>query len=87
MPKGYRKAHPQKRLNDPGQETILDTKGIFLVSWLRMLAYNRVTQSLERLPEACRRLTVVTAARKFLRRPSLILLQDDCLVVRLAPLL
>lgn len=85
LPKGYRKVHLEKRLNDPGQETVLDTKGIFLVSWLRMLAYNRVTRFLERLPEAYRRLTVVTAARKFLRRPGLLLLQDDCLVVRLDP--
>jgi len=85
LPKGYRKRCPEKRLSDSGQETILDTKDIFLVSWLRMLAYNRVTQFLARLPEAYRRLTVLTAARKFLRRPGLLLLQDDCLVVRLDP--
>ena len=85
LPKGYRKVHPKKALNDPQQETVLDTKEIFLVSWLRMLAYNRVTQFLGRLPEAYRRLTVVTAARKFLRRPGLLLLQGDYLVVRLDP--
>lgn len=85
LPKGYRKQHPDRRLDDPEQETVLDTKDIFLVSWLRMFAYNRVTQFLARLPEAYRRLTVVTAARKFLRRPGVLLLQDDCLVVRLDP--
>jgi hypothetical protein len=85
LPKGYRKAHPEKALSGPQQETVLDTKGIFLVSWLRMLAYNRVTQFLAHLPEAYRRLTVVTAARKFLRRPGLLLFRDGCLVVRLDP--
>jgi len=48
-----------------------------------LLAYNRVIQFLGQLPEAYRRLTVVTAARKFLRRPGLLLLQGDYLVVRL----
>jgi len=85
LPKGYQKVHPEKALSDPQQETVLDTKDIFLTSWLRMLAYNRVTQFLERLPQAYRRLTVVTAARKFLRRPGLLLLERDYLVVRLDP--
>jgi len=85
LPKGYRKQQPAKHLDDPAQVTEWDTKDIFLVSWLRFLAYNRVTQFLARLPEAYQRLTVVTAARKFLRRPGVLLLQGGCLVVRLDP--
>ena len=37
------------------------------------------------LPEAYRWLSVMTAARKFLRRPGLLLLQDGCFVVCLDP--
>ena len=85
LPKGYYKQHPDRHLDDTAQETVVNTKDIFLVSWLRLLAYNRVTQLLANLPEKYRRLTVVTAARKFLRRPGLLLLQDDRLVVRLDP--
>nr|HID14979.1 hypothetical protein [Anaerolineae bacterium] len=42
----------------PAPHRFCAAKDIFLVSWLRMLAYNRVTQFLARLPEAYRRLTV-----------------------------
>lgn len=85
LPKGYRKLKPEKHLDDPEQVTELDTKDIFLVSWLRFLAYNRVTQFLSRLPEAYQRITVLTAARKFLCRPGVLLVQDGCLVVHLDP--
>jgi hypothetical protein len=85
LPKGYRKLKPGKHLDDPEQVTELDTKDIFLISWLRLLAYNRVMQFLARLPEDYQRLTVLTAARKFLCRPGVLLLQDGCLVVRLDP--
>ncbi len=85
LPKGYTKRHPDRSLHDPDQETVVETKDIFLISWLRLWAYNRVTQFLAHLPERFRRLTVVAAARKFLRRPGLLLLEDDCLVVRLDP--
>ena len=87
LPKGYSKRHPDRHLNDPAQETVMSTKDIFLISWLRLLAYNRVTQFLSRLPEKYRRLSVLTTARKFLWRPGLLLLQDSCLVVRLDPFL
>ena len=72
-----------RHLDDPAQETVVDTKSIFLFSWLRLLAYNRVTQFLAHLPEKYRRLSVVTAARKFLRRPGFFLPHDGCLVVHL----
>lgn len=85
LPKGYRKQHPERRLDDPEQETVLDTQSIFLLSWLRMLAYNHVTSFLAHLPQKYRRLSVVTATRKFLRRPGVLLLQDGCLVIRLDP--
>jgi hypothetical protein len=85
LPKGYRKTQPDKHLDDPEQVTELDTKDIFLVSWLRFLAYNRVTQFLVHLPEAYQRMTVLTAARKFLCRPGLLSIHEGCLVVRLDP--
>jgi len=85
LPKGYLKRSPDRPLNDAAQETVLETKNIFLLSWLRLWAYNRVTQFLAHLPQAYHRLTVVTAARKFLRRPGLLLLEKDSLVVRLDP--
>jgi hypothetical protein len=85
LPKGYIKQSPDRSLNDPAQETVLETKNIFLLSWLRLWAYNRVTQFLAHLPQAYRRLTVLTAARKFLRRPGLLLLEKDSLVVQLDP--
>lgn len=85
LPKGYRKEQPQRRLNDPAQTTVLETKGIFLLTWLRMLAYNLVTKFLAQLTEACHGLSVVTAARKFLRRSGVLLLQEGQLVVRLDP--
>ncbi|NIO72121.1 MAG: hypothetical protein GTN71_24625 [Anaerolineae bacterium] len=66
----------------------MNTRDIFLISWLRLLAYNRVTQFLTHLPEKYRPLSVVTTARKFLQRPGLPLLQDGCtVVVRLNPFL
>ena len=85
LPKGYRKTQPDKHLADPEQGTELDSKDIFLVSWLRFLAYNRVTQFLVHLPDAYKRITVLTAARKFLCRPGVLLIDQDCLVVRLDP--
>ena len=85
LPKGYRKTKPDKHLADPEQGTELDTKDIFLVSWLRFLAYNRVTQFLAHLPEAYQRMTVLTAARKFLCRPGVLLIHEGCLIVRLDP--
>ncbi len=85
LPKGYAKRFPNKKLADPAQETILDTKNIFLVTWLRMLAYNRVVEFLSHLPETYHRLTVLTAARKFLHRPGVLLVEDDKLIVRLDP--
>ena len=85
LPKGYRKTKPDKHLADPEQVTELETKDIFLVSWLRFLAYNRVTQFLAHLPEAYQRMTVLTAARKFLCRPGVLLIHEGCLVVRLDP--
>jgi len=86
LPKGYAKRPPNRSLNDPTQETVVETKDIFLLNWLRLWAYNRVTQCLAHLPERYRRLTVIAAARKFLRRPGLLLLEDACLGVWLAPL-
>ncbi len=85
LPKGYRKLKPEKHLDDPEQVTELDTKDIFIISWFRLLAYNRVTQFLARLPEAYQCITVLTAARKFLCRPGVLLIQEGCLVVRLDP--
>ncbi len=85
LPKGYYKRFPDKKLVDPDQETVLDTKGIFLVTWLRMLAYNRVVEFLSHLPERYHRLTVLTAARKFLRRPGVLLIENGRLIVRLDP--
>jgi hypothetical protein len=85
LPKGYRKLKPAKHLDDPEQVTELDTKDIFLISWFRLLAYNRVTQFLARFPEAYQGITVLTAARKFLCRPGVLLIQEGCLVVRLDP--
>ena len=76
---------PDKHLADSEQVTELETKDIFLVSWLRFLAYNRVTQFLVHLPEAYKRITVLTAARKFLCRPGVLLIHEGCLVVRLDP--
>lgn len=85
LPKGYYKRFPGKKLADPEQETILDTKDIFLVTWLRMLAYNRVVDFLSHLPDKYHRLTVLTAARKFIRRPGVLLIENDRLTVRLDP--
>ena len=85
LPKGYYKRFPGKKLADPDQETILDTKDIFLVTWLRMLAYNRVVEFLSHLPDKYHRLTVLTAARKFIRRPGVLLIENDRLIVRLDP--
>lgn len=85
LPKGYYKRFPGKKLADPEQETILDTKDIFLVTWLRMLAYNRVVDFLSHLPDKYHALTVLTAARKFIRRPGVLLIENDVLIVRLDP--
>jgi hypothetical protein len=84
-PKGYRKAQPDLPLTDPTQTTRLSTHLILFLSWLRALTYNRIRDLLDHLPDPATTWTVLTAARKLIRRTGLLQLQNDCLWVIFDP--
>ena len=76
-PKGYEKEHPGLPLDHPDQTCRLTTHRIHLVSWIRALAYNRVRELLDHLPEPAPSWTVLTAIRKLICRTALLQVKDD----------
>ncbi|MCP4451832.1 MAG: hypothetical protein GY809_10250 [Planctomycetes bacterium] len=84
-PKGYQKQQPALPLDDPDQSTTLITQRIMLHSWIRALTYNRIRDLLDHLPDPASGWTVLTAARKLIRRTGLLQIQGDCLWVIFDP--
>jgi hypothetical protein len=84
-PKGYLKDQPDLPLDDPNQTTALITHRITLLSWIRALTYNRIRDLLDHLPDPAPSWTVLTAARKLIRRTGLLQIQGDCLWVIFDP--
>ena len=84
-PKGYDKDQPALALDDPDQTTSLTTHRIHLLSWIRALTYNRIRDLLDHLPDPASGWTVLTAARKLIRRTGLLQLRDDCLWIIFDP--
>lgn len=84
-PKGYHKTQPDLPLTDPAQSTPLSTHLIMLLSWIRALTYNRIRDLLDHLPDPATTWTVLTAARKLIRRTGLLQLRNDCLWVIFDP--
>jgi hypothetical protein len=76
-PKGYHKEHPDLPLDHPDQNCRLIHHRIHLLSWIRALAYNRVRDLLDHLPEPAPSWTVLTAARKLIRRTALLQVQGN----------
>ena len=58
LPKGYRKVHPEKRLNDPQQETVLDTN-----LNLEKLSEGQAVEAAQRLGQAMRQEIHLAAAK------------------------
>lgn len=84
-PKGYQKESPDLPLDHPDQTVTFDKHRITLISWIRALAYNRVRELLDHLPEPAPSWTVLTAARKLIRRTALLQVQEDCFWVVFDP--
>jgi len=84
-PKGYQKQQPALPLKDPQQTTALSTHRIMCHAWIRALTYNRIRDLLDHLPDPASGWTVLTAARKLIRRTGLLQIQDDCLWVIFDP--
>ena len=84
-PKGYLKDQPDLPLDDPDQTTSLITHRITLLSWIRALTYNRIRDLLDHLPDPASSWTVLTAARKLIRRTGLLQVQGNCLWVIFDP--
>jgi hypothetical protein len=84
-PKGYLKDQPDLPLDAPNQTTSLITHRITLLSWVRALTYNRIRDLLDHLPDPASSWTVLSAARKLIRRTGLLQLQGDCLSVIFDP--
>jgi hypothetical protein len=84
-PKGYLKEQPDWPLDHPDQTTSLITHRIQLLSWVRALTYNRIRDLLDHLPDPASGWTVLSAARKLIRRTGLLQIQDDCLWVIFDP--
>jgi len=85
QPKGYRKDQPDLPLDHPQQTCTMTTTPITLHTWIKALAFNRVRDLLDHLPEPAPQWTVLTAARKLIRRTALLQLQDHCLWVIFDP--
>jgi hypothetical protein len=84
-PKGYLKDQPDLPLDHPDQTTSLITHRIQLLAWVRALTYNRIRDLLDHLPDPASAWTVLSAARKLIRRSGLLQLQGDCLWVIFDP--
>ena len=84
-PKGYQKEDPDLSLDHPDQNCRLTNHRIHLLSWIRALAYNRVRDLLDHLPEPASSWTVLTAARKLIRRTALLQVHGDCFWVVFDP--
>lgn len=84
-PKGYLKDRPNLPLNHPNQSCHLITHRIHLLSWIRALAHNRIRDLLDHLPEPAPSWTVLTAARKLIRRTALLQVRGDCFWVIFDP--
>jgi hypothetical protein len=84
-PKGYEKKRPDLPLDHPDQTCRLTTHRIQLLSWIRALAYNRVRDLLDHLPEPAPSWTVLTAIRKLIRRTALLQVKGDCFWVIFDP--
>jgi len=76
-PKGYQKENPDLPLDHPDQNCHLTNHRIHLLSWIRALAYNRVRDLLDHLPEPAPSWTVLTTARKLIRRTALLQVHGD----------
>ena len=84
-PKGYQKEYPGLTLDHPDQSVTFDKHRITLTSWIRALAYNRVRELLDHLPEPAPSWTVLTATRKLIRRTAFLQVQEDCFWVIFDP--
>jgi len=84
-PKGYVKEQPHLPLDHPEQVTPLTTHRIELATWVRSLAYNRVRDLLDHLPDEATSWTVATAQRKLIQRTALLQHQEDCFWVIFEP--
>ena len=72
-------------LDDPDQTTSLITHRITLLAWVRALTYNRMRDLLDHLPDPASSWTLLTAARRLIRRTGLLQIQHDCLWVIFDP--
>jgi ribosomal protein L32 len=84
-PKGYQKEHPDLPLDHPDQAFYFSMHRITLLSWIRALAFNRVRDLLDHLHEPAPSWTVLTAARKLIRRTALLQVQGGCFWVIFDP--
>jgi len=84
-PKGYQKELPALPLDHPDQNCRLINHRIHLLSWIRALAYNRLRDLLDHLPEPAPSWTVLTAARKLIRRTALLQVHENCFWVIFDP--
>ncbi|MCX7681040.1 MAG: hypothetical protein N2508_03575 [Anaerolineae bacterium] len=85
QPKGYHKERPDLPLDHPEQSCMLTTTPLTLHTWVKALAFNRVRDLLDHLPEPAPGWTVVTAARKLIRRTALLEIREHCLWVTFDP--
>ncbi len=84
-PKGYDKDKPNLPLDHPEQTTTLTSHRIHLLTWIKSLAFNRMRDLLDHLPEPAAGWTVLTAIRKLIHRTGLLQLRGDCLWVIFDP--
>lgn len=85
QPKGYRKDRPDLPLDHPDQSCTLTMTPLTLHTWVKALAFNRVRDLLDHLPEPAPGWRLVTAARKLIRRTALLELRGDCWWVTFDP--
>jgi hypothetical protein len=84
-PKGYDKGNPDLPLHHPDQTVEFTTHRIGLRAWICGLAYNRVRDLLDHLPDPAPSWTVLTAIRKLICRTALLQVQGGCFKVIFDP--
>ena len=58
------------------------SKAVWLIGWMKGLAYNALAQFREQLPSEFRNVTIGTILRKFILRPATIQITSEAVVVR-----
>lgn len=58
------------------------SKAVWLIGWMKGLAYNALAQFREQLPSKFHNVTIGTILRKFILRPATIQITDESVVVR-----